>query len=77
MLQKAMKKQIPLATIADCDSMGDIYYKAWRMAPEECRGEIEYLIQDLMYCAVVAQREPLGVIRGGVNKVGGSISSLN
>lgn len=77
MLQKTMKKCIPLATIADCESMGEIFFKAWRMAPEECREAIEFSIQDLMYNAVVAHRKPLGVIEGGVNKVAGCDYKVN
>lgn len=69
MLQKSMKKCIPLATIADCESIGEVLFKAWRMAPEEYREAVEFSIQDLMYNAVVAHRKPLGVIEGGVNKV--------
>lgn len=68
-LQKTVKKFIPLATVNDCESLGEIYFKAWRMATEERRADIEFAIQDLMYHAVVACRKPLGVIEGGVNKV--------
>lgn len=69
MLQKSVKKFIPLASVSECESLGEIYFKAWRMIPEERRADVEFSIQDLMYNAVVAYRKPLGTVEGGVNKV--------
>ena len=69
-LQKSFKKFIPLATISDCEYLGEIYFKAWRSAlVEQSRADIEFSIQDMMYSAVTAFRTPVGAVEGGVNKV--------
>ena len=68
-LHKSLKNLIPLASISDCEAIGEIYFKAWRTISENCRAEVEFSIQDLMYHAVVAQRKPLGAVEGGFNKV--------
>lgn len=69
-MQKSIKKFIPLATTSDCESLGEIYFKAWRSAvTEESRADIEFSIQDIMYNAVIAFRTPIGAVEGGVNKV--------
>ena len=68
--QQTIKKYIPISNITDCEAIGEVYFKAWRMAlSEECRADVEFAIQDLMYNAVVAVREPIGEVVGGVNKV--------
>ena len=69
MVQKSIKKFIPVASVSDCESLGEIYFKAWRMMPETSREAVEFSIQDLMYNAVVAYRSPLGAVEGGVNKL--------
>ena len=66
---QAIKKQLPVSTLMECESFGDIYFRGWRTSPEECRTEIEFSIQDLMFHAVVAYRKPLGALDVGVNKV--------
>lgn len=70
MTQQTVKKFVPVSKTADCEALGEVYFKAWRMAlSEECRADVEFAIQDLMYNAVVAFREPIGEVEGGVNKV--------
>lgn len=73
MLHEAVKKYIPIASLADCEAIGEVYYKGWRTADsngkEDTRADVEFSIQDLMYHAVVANRKPVGAVEGGVNKV--------
>ena len=69
LLHQQFKKNIPLATTAESEMFGEIYFRAWRHSPEHCRAEVESIIQDLMFCAVVAVRRPLGAIEAGSNKV--------
>lgn len=70
MLQTAVKTYIPVATVTDCESLGEVYFRGWRTtSPEQCREDVEFSIQDLMYNAVVAHRKALGPVEGGINKV--------
>lgn len=70
MAQQTIKQHIPIASIADCEAIGEVYFKAWRMAlSEQSRADVEFAIQDITYNAVVALREPVGKVEGGLNKV--------
>ena len=67
-----MKKYIPISNIADCEALGEVYYKGWRSADsngnEEAKKDVEFSIQDLMVHAVTANRKSVGPVEGGVNK---------
>lgn len=67
-LHETVKKQLPISSLTECESYGDIYFRGWKTSPEECRTDIEFVIQDLMYNAVVAIRKPLGALDTGINK---------
>ena len=42
---------------------------------EQCKADVEFAIQDIMYNAVVAFREPVGKVEGGINKVKRGVNS--
>ena len=68
-LHETVKKQLPTSSLTECESYGDIYFRGWKIIPDESKTDIEFVIQDLMYNAVVAIRKPLGALDCGVNKV--------
>ena len=68
-LHQSVKEHLPVSTLSECESYGDIYFRGWRTAPDECKTDIEFVIQDLMYNAVIAYRKPLGALDCAVNKV--------
>jgi len=70
MLKETVKKFIPIASVNDCEALGEVFFRGWRtITSEQFRADVEFSIQDIMYSAVLAHRKPVGVVEGGVNKV--------